>query len=552
MRIIYISPDFPIRGTPTTGFPNYLKRVTSFLVRFGHEPLIIYASSYYYHRIINGVEYIGIPTIAWESVKNEISIIDYYMLRSFILCQYLNENEDELKADIIQFTSIQGCGLFYQGRVPSVLRLSSYAKTYFGTYSTYEKEFVDSLARIERLSSINCDEVFAPCQITAHDFGVDIKRYVSVIETPFVDFNSTGSNMDDVIPCEVLNEKKYVLFFGKLYAEKGILVIASILEEFLKSNQDYYFLAVGEDSVIEGISAHDYIKKSAGSCSDRVLVLDAMPHNKLFSFIKMADYIILPSIMENLSNSCIEAMNYGKVVIGTDGTSFEQLIADGVNGFLCLPNNPQDLLKKMNHVSSLRKEEKTSIGKEAAKRIVPLKDGTVIRELLDYYCKVIEENEKKDRILIEDIEIERKRIKFLYDEIESKKNSTLQLQYDKAMDYAHLLGRWVDNLNEGIRLSDYIKKYGYKSVSIYGLSDIGRKVIKELTNDGITISYVIDRNQAIFTSDIPLFKPKERLPEVDVVIVTPVNQYEDIKQSLIEYISAPIVSLEDIVFGEDM
>src|ERR1051326_7456438 len=44
--------------------------------------------------------------------------------------------------------------------------------------------------------------------------------------------------------------------------------------------------------------------------------------------------VVLPSLIDNLPNSCLEAMGLGRVVIGTKGTSFEELITDEANGFL--------------------------------------------------------------------------------------------------------------------------------------------------------------------------------------------------------------------------
>ena len=67
--------------------------------------------------------------------------------------------------------------------------------------------------------------------------------------------------------------------------------------------------------------------------------------------------------MENLSNACIEAMYFKKVVIGTDGASFEQLIMHGINGLLCQIGNPQDLFEKMQIAKNMSEREKKVMGR---------------------------------------------------------------------------------------------------------------------------------------------------------------------------------------------
>ena len=56
-------------------------------------------------------------------------------------------------------------------------------------------------------------------------------------------------------------------------------------------------------------------------------------------------------------------------MIGTDGTSFEQLIDDGKNGLLCVPGDAESLLNKMNVAAGMSGEQKEEMGQKARKRI---------------------------------------------------------------------------------------------------------------------------------------------------------------------------------------
>jgi len=83
----------------------------------------------------------------------------------------------------------------------------------------------------------------------------------------------------------------------------------------------------------------------------------------------------------------LEAMGLGKVVIGTEGTSFEELITDGVNGFLVLPGNPEALADKMIAAwTNERVAEMSSAAKEKAMEFAPEK---TIPSLLNYYSEVL-------------------------------------------------------------------------------------------------------------------------------------------------------------------
>ena len=93
--------------------------------------------------------------------------------------------------------------------------------------------------------------------------------------------------------------------------------------------------------------------------------------------------------MENLSNACIEAMYFERVVVGTNGASFEQLITHGKNGLLCQIGDAQDLLEKMQMAVSMSASRKQEMGKLARKRIDKLNPEYVVRKLVRLYEYVI-------------------------------------------------------------------------------------------------------------------------------------------------------------------
>jgi glycosyltransferase involved in cell wall biosynthesis len=100
--------------------------------------------------------------------------------------------------------------------------------------------------------------------------------------------------------------------------------------------------------------------------------------------IRQALAVVLPSRMDNLPNTCIEAMAEGKAVIGTRGTSFEQLIEDGVSGLLCDVDDPTALRASIERLLA-EPGLTASLGEKARARIAQLSGAQPLQNLLDFY-----------------------------------------------------------------------------------------------------------------------------------------------------------------------
>ena len=317
--------------------------------------------------------------------ESALGIMCQKIEQSMVLNRKVMDLLKNRKVDIIQFPQTFGTAVCYSGHVPAVMRLSSYAKTCFVNIHTKRQVYMDSF--LERLSAKRCNAVFAPSRVVAKAFSQDIHRKVAVIESPF--WNDVVEE-DDSIYRNILCDKKYILFIGRLFIEKGIVEIIEMIYSFLKENTEYYFVCCGDDGVVNGKSALQTLKKSAGPFRDRVVHLKAMPHETLYPIIQHADFVICPSRMENLSNACMEAMYFERVVIGTNGTSYEQLIEDGVSGLLCEPQNSKDLLDKMNKEVAMSESERVMMGKSAKKRIERQAPEYTVKKLIRYYQFVID------------------------------------------------------------------------------------------------------------------------------------------------------------------
>lgn len=391
MVIVFVVPSFLTKNAVATGLPNYIYRVSKGLQKLGHTPIVITAGGSNETVRFDGIQVYRREIPACPLHENEIAqYLHKSLFMNIVLGKELNRLCKKQKVDIIQFCNLYGLGIFYRGNIPSVLRLSSYAPEYYKYSDTYSQQYIRTMGLIEWLAGRGRHAIFAPSNVMANAYCKDTGRHVDVIETPFL-IDTFGN---DEFYQKHLADKKYFLFFGSLYAEKGIYVISKIVGRLLKKHPDYYFVLIGPLHKNDKTPLKE-IYKNAKCCRDRIIYLKPLKHDSLYPIIQHADYVVLPSLMDNFPNACIEAMSFGRIVIGTDGTSFEQLITDGVNGFLSKPGDAESLYRKICEACALTAEQKSAMSDKAAQRIDLLRPDVVVKCLLQYYGKVIKNDRHK-------------------------------------------------------------------------------------------------------------------------------------------------------------
>ncbi len=108
--------------------------------------------------------------------------------------------------------------------------------------------------------------------------------------------------------------------------------------------------------------------------------------------------------------------------------------------------------------------------------------------------------------------------------------------------------QWLGKERLGKGINHYLKKRKAKNVAVYGLGHLGKALVEYLKATGYTYVYGIDNGTVSFHLDIPILTGEDEFPEVDIVIVTALTSYREIKSDLKKKTSAHVVSLADIVF----
>ncbi len=172
---------------------------------------------------------------------------------------------------------------------------------------------------------------------------------------------------------------------------KGVHRLAEALPEVLRKHEDLHAVFAGADTNLApgGGGMRDYIRKTIGSeFTGRLVFFDPLRHELLYPIIENAEWVVLPSIVDNLPNTCLEAMGLGRPVIATTGSCFEQLITDGETGLLCNADDSMDLQRILFTAldnSPLDREKMAEHGKASLWRLHPER---AIPALVEYYQKI--------------------------------------------------------------------------------------------------------------------------------------------------------------------
>lgn len=120
---------------------------------------------------------------------------------------------------------------------------------------------------------------------------------------------------------------------------------------------------------------------------------------------------------------------------------------------------------------------------------------------------------------------------------------TLQAHYD-------LLNHWLEVKNEGKSVASYFMDMGYKHIAVYGMAELGNRLIEDLEGSSICVDYGIDRDICCSIARIDeVYFPEGELPVTDVVVITPYSAFGAIKKQLEKKVNCPIISLEEVVWS---
>jgi glycosyltransferase involved in cell wall biosynthesis len=355
LRIAFATPEYVTENHFDGGLANYLNRVSRKLVQLGHDVHVVTLSAndesefdhdgVMVHRVMlrrgwqiaNRLTRYTFPTtLHWLNLSAQIS-------------RKLRQLHREAPFDLIQYPSYSSCGVFSIPRLRAaahVVRASSFEPAWNEAAGVKRNLDTAATERLQLMQYRMTRNVYAPSRAMQTTLAQSVSLGdVRLIRSPFY---VETRDWDRAVHEQFLTGKSYVLYFGRFQVPKGFHTLVQALPRFLDRHKDAYAVLVGRDMDTQlGSSMAAFARSECRQFVDRLILLENLPHAQLYPVIEGARLVALPSLIDNSPNSCLEAMGLGKVVIGTNGASFEELITDGVNGFLVPPNDPVALADKL-------------------------------------------------------------------------------------------------------------------------------------------------------------------------------------------------------------
>jgi glycosyltransferase involved in cell wall biosynthesis len=291
--------------------------------------------------------------------------------------------------DLVQTPSYfaPGYALLHNGKVPVVCRISSYAPL-LRAAAGQQRNFSDYLTDWLEIRQVTAAEArFAPSEFIAGYYRRIEGVATDIIRTPL---EQGGGTVDDSLYGEFCPAGPYLLFFGTLNRVKGADLLADVLPAILQKYEHLAVVFIGRDDGMAGggkLFAH--LQEQCKEYAARLHYFPPMAKSRLNPFIANAEAVLFPSRVDNYPNACLEALMLGKTVIGASDSSLEEIISNGVNGFLFQNGDTQSLRTCIEKCLNQSGEEKEKLHQGILAAIEQIKGEDRIGQLLCYYDQVL-------------------------------------------------------------------------------------------------------------------------------------------------------------------
>jgi len=169
---------------------------------------------------------------------------------------------------------------------------------------------------------------------------------------------------------------------SRITARKGIIFLIDAMKILSEKYPEVFLDVMGEGDAKENLE--NYVEKSG--LTDRVKFVGRIPSDETFRYYQKADIFVLPSLNEGMSNAMLEALASGLPIVSTDTGGAQELVRDGINGFIVKMKDSRDLAEKVERLVSdgeLRKR----MGEESRDLAEKMSWKNVSQQYFDLYKK---------------------------------------------------------------------------------------------------------------------------------------------------------------------
>ena len=386
MKIAFLTPEYPHPRTGSSGgIGTSIMNISKGLILQGHQvSLLIYGQQKDDFFQENGINYYCIKNIKFKGLSR--------FLTQKKIENLINSLVLENKIDIIEAPDWTGITSFIQPKCPVVIRLNG-SDTYFCHLDNRPVKWINKFHEKRALEKANA--LFSVSQFTADLTNIVFrlnKNFTIIPNGINIDlFNNTIANSSSFNAIEESQNEKTILYFGTLIRKKGLLELPLIFNEIVKKDRSVKLILVGKDASdsISGNASTWQMMQNLFSPEALLSVnyKGSVSYDEIKNIINSATVCVFPSFAEALPVSWLEAMAMQKAIVASNIGWANEVIDDGINGFLVNPKNHLEYANKIIHLLD-NPELRNQFGIEAREKIEnQFSNNIVAKNSADFYNK---------------------------------------------------------------------------------------------------------------------------------------------------------------------
>ena len=264
------------------------------------------------------------------------------------------------RSDFSHILTIHAAGLFALRRWPmgkQMARLITKQSDAIFSVSSYNKEILEDLIRKRVRADI------LPMGIHTHFYQEKL------------DMQSARNELG-------LSNGKVILYLGKLSEKKGVSFLLRAFNVVLEDWPTATLVVVGKGDLEDSLKVEAKILGISG----KIIFAGWQGKSNVKKYLAASDVVAVPSIIdsrgetEGLPVVLLEALASGKPVVATRVGGATDIIIDGQNGYLAMPENAQDLALKIGQLLEMDTETLTQNAEASVQKFDWVNIGKAYRD----------------------------------------------------------------------------------------------------------------------------------------------------------------------------
>lgn len=165
---------------------------------------------------------------------------------------------------------------------------------------------------------------------------------------------------------KILN-KRWILFVGRLQAQKGPLRLLESVARLLKASNSFSLIVVGSGN----LRTRFVERARALGIDNNIFLTNALSREVLADFYNASDLLVLTSNFEGMPMCMLEALGCGTPVVSTDVGEVRRVVRDGYSGEVVKSLEPRDIAAAIKKILDNPQKYKSEYCIESVKAYTP-------------------------------------------------------------------------------------------------------------------------------------------------------------------------------------